>query len=190
MLLAGLTLAAIVSPDLGAQNTASPSHDTSWRAGIHFDPAVVLDSTPRVHAIQHSDFYYTRLTIHKIGSYVMFPLEGAEYWLGNDLLNKSDPSRGVREMHGVVATAITVLFATNTATGGWNLWDSRHETAGRTRRYVHAGLLIASDAGFIWAGSEAHAAHQSISGARRHRDIAIGSIALSGIGTIMMWIWN
>ena len=33
----------------------------------------------RRHAIQYSDQYYTRLTIHRYGSYAMLPLFVAEY---------------------------------------------------------------------------------------------------------------
>jgi hypothetical protein len=147
-------------------------------------------SSARPRAVQHSEFYYTRLEIHKIGSYAMFPLEGAEYYLGNQLLNNANPTRSERSTHGTVAGVIGGVFAVNTVTGAWNLWDSRHDADGRVRRYIHSGLLLAADAGFTWAGATAHDAHQSLAGARKHRDIAIGSIALSGIGTVMMWLWN
>jgi len=36
----------------------------------------------------------------------------------------------------------------NSVTGVWNLWESRHQPAGRTRRTLHGLLMLAADAGF------------------------------------------
>jgi hypothetical protein len=41
------------------------------------------DTIPRRRrAVEYSDQYYTRLQIHRWGSWLEFPLFGAEYWLG------------------------------------------------------------------------------------------------------------
>lgn len=99
-------------------------------------------------AVEHSDWYYRRLTVHKVASYTTVPLFVTEYVLG-DKLYSGDASSSVRSAHQAVATGIGVLFGVNTVTGVWNLWDSRHEQAGRARRFTHAALMLMSDAGFV-----------------------------------------
>jgi hypothetical protein len=59
-------------------------------------PAPDLQQSRRPHAITYSDWYGRRLTIHRLGSYTMFPLFGAEYWLGNKLLNDQQLASWVR----------------------------------------------------------------------------------------------
>ena len=144
----------------------------------------------RPRAIEYSDTYYRRLTIHRIGSYTMLPLFVAEYALGQRLLNGTYPPRWVKPAHGVVAGGLGVLFTVNTVTGAWNLWDARRDDTNRTRRYVHTGLMLASDAGFAWAGAIGNSSNTSLAAAHRHRDVAIGSIALSTAGTALMWFWR
>lgn len=148
--------------------------------------------TPRVrrHAVTYSDAYYTRLTVHRIGSYTMLPLFAGEWYLGDRLLNGTNPPGWMKPTHVGVASAIGVLFTVNTVTGGLNLWESRSDPAGRTRRFIHTGLMLASDAGFLWtAGIGGEAKHHFDAG-RRHRNVALGSIGLSTIGTALMWFWK
>ncbi len=156
--------------------------------------APVDSGQARPHAVMHSDLYYTRLKIHRIGSYAMLPLFAGEYVLGNKLLNESvvgaRPPRTLRSEHATVAAGIGVLFGVNTVTGLWNLWDSRHETEHRTLRYTHSALLLASDAAMVWAGASASGARRTVGGPQRHRNIALGAFGLSTIGTVIMWLWN
>lgn len=149
-------------------------------------------------AVEHSDAYYTRLTIHRWGSYFMLPLFAGEYVLGNELLNGSNPAGWVRPAHRVGAIALGVLFGTNTVTGVWNLAESWKEP-GAARRIIHATLMLASDAGFAYTSSIAQREHDvrgdfgefRVGGDnRRHRDFAIGSMALSTAGAVMMWLWR
>jgi len=150
------------------------------------------DDTPRVrrHAIVYSDAYYTRLTVHRIGSYTMLPLFAGEWYLGNQLLNGTNPPSWMKPTHVGVASAIGVLFTVNTVTGGLNLWESRSDPSGRTRRFIHTGLMLASDAGFLWtAGIGGQAKHHFDAG-QRHRNVALGSIGLSTLGTALMWFWK
>lgn len=148
------------------------------------------DTIPRRrHAIEYSDWYDRRLTIHRIGSYTMLPLFGAEYVLGNQLIH-GDQSSAMKGAHVAVATGIGALFTVNTVTGVWNLWDARSDPAGRTRRTLHAITMLASDAGFIWTGAIGGDAKRSNDNARRHRNVAIGSIGIATIGTAMMWLWK
>jgi len=142
----------------------------------------------RPHAVDHGDWYYTRLSIHRLGSYAMFPLFLTEYLLGEQLLDE-DGSEGSKGAHTLVAGGIGVLFGVNTVTGLWNLWDARHDE-GAARRYLHAGLMLAADAGFFWTALSAEDPEDSGSGAERHRNIALGSMGLSAVGTVMMWLWK
>lgn len=181
-MLALVTLAALSVPARAEQ-----ARDTSARAA----PAVAAD-TPRVrrHAIVYSDAYNTRLTIHRIGSYTMLPLFAGEWYLGDRLLNGVNPPGWMKPTHAGVAGALGVLFTTNTVTGAWNLWDSRDDPAGRSRRYIHTGLMLASDAGFLWASAIAGDAKHHFGAGQRHRNVALGSIGLSTIGTALMWFWK
>jgi hypothetical protein len=141
---------------------------------------------PRV--IDHGDLYYTRLTIHRLGSYAMFPLFVTEYFLGDQLLDE-EGSGGSKGAHSLVAGGIAALFGVNTVTGLWNLWDARHDP-GAARRYLHAGLMLAADAGFLLTAASAEDPDDSRSGAERHRNIALGSMGVSAVGTVMMWLWK
>ena len=175
-----------------------------YRAVVPFlPPATPLPwtiDTPGVRrplAIEYSDAYYMRLTIHRYGSYAMIPLFIAEYSLGQNLMNDASPASWMKPAHGVVAGGVGVLFGLNTITGAWNLWESRSDPAGRTRRIVHSVIMIVADAGFAATGATAPEHDDAFSNStdylhrqRIHRDLAIGSIALSAIGGGMMWFWK
>ena len=159
----------------------------AWMTAGATQPA---DTQPRRrHAVEYSEWYSRRLTIHRIGSYTMLPLFGAEYVLGNQLLHGNEDS-GMKPAHVAVATGIGALFTVNTVTGLWDLWDSRSDPGGRKRRTVHALTMLASDGGFVWTGAIADAAKRSDANARRHRNVALGSIGVATIGTAMMWFWK
>lgn len=153
--------------------------------------AAPADTHPKARAIEHSDAYYTRLTIHRYGSYTMLPLFATEYVLGDRLMNGGAPPEWLKPTHVGVATAIGGLFAVNTVTGLWNLWDSRNDSNGRGLRLAHSALLLASEAGFALAAAVADddIGESGFGGDRRtlHRNIAIGSMALSTVGTAIMW---
>ncbi len=179
-------LAAVAA--LGATARAQQPSDT-----IALAIPVAAADTPHVrrHAITYSDAYGTRLTIHRIGSYTMLPLFAGEYYLGDQLLNGTNPPSWMKPTHVGVAGALGVLFTVNTVTGAWNLWDSRDDPAGRTRRYVHTGLMPTSDAGFTAATARDLLMQAQIHDAgNRHRNVALGSIGLSTVGTALMWFWK
>lgn len=151
----------------------------------------------RPRAVSYSDLYYTRLTIHRYASYTMLPMFVAEYALGQNLMQDAAPAQWMRPTHAVVAGGVGVLFGVNTITGAWNLWDSRNDADGRTRRIVHSVLMLASDGGFALTGALAPGHHRRYSNysdylhrERLHRDVAIGSFALSTVGAAMMWFWK
>lgn len=144
----------------------------------------------RPKAISYSDWYGRRLMIHRIGSYAALPLFVTEYALGNKLLNSDAVSSSTRNAHSAVAGAIAGVFAVNTVTGLWNLWDSRKDPAGRTRRVVHTLLMLTADAGFVATGLLADEAGEARSRATTHRNVALGSMVLSTVGGAMMFIWK
>ena len=150
----------------------------------------------RPHAIEYSDAYGVRLEIHHYASYLTLPLFAAEYFLGQSLYNNPPAGEGssTRQAHSAVAAGIAGLFVINTVTGGWNLWDSRKDPNGRLRRYIHAGLMIIADAGFVATGATAPGDDYQGGGAdpnarSRHRTIAITSMvtALASYGMMLVW---
>jgi hypothetical protein len=149
------------------------------------------DSTSkRPMAIEYSDLYYTRLRIHQVGSYIMLPLAAGQYYLGEQLLNKTDPPKWVKGAHSAVALGLGVTFGANTVTGAWNLWDARHDPHGRARRYIHSALLVAGDVMFVLAATSAESAQDSPAGGNTHRNYALTGFSLSAAGTVMMWLWK
>jgi hypothetical protein len=153
----------------------------------------VTRKRPRPRAIEYSDAYYTRLRIHHLASFAELPLFAAEYVLGQRLLNEERtgfPSQGLKTAHTTVALGLGALFTINTVTGGWNLWESRKDPAGRTLRFIHSAAMLGADAGFAWAGASGGGAKNSQVGANHHRTIAISSMALATAGTAMMWLFH
>lgn len=182
--------------DGGAVPIAGP---TLASAGVtlpagHAASFSVPADTGRPKAVEYSDAYYTRLTIHRWGSYAMLPLFAGEYALGQRLLSGGAQPGWVRPAHGTVAGALGVLFAVNTITGGWNLWASRQDTEGRGKRIAHTVLMLAADAGFAATGAlapdddESEGGGSSENRATLHRNVALGSMGLATAGTLMMWL--
>lgn len=187
---AALTFAALlgIAPrPAGAQLAPVPT--------LRRDDSVTVPQE-RPHAISHSDFYYKRLAVHRVASYVMLPLFAGELVLGNQLLHDDDAASWMRSAHSATAGGLGAVFGVNTVTGLWNLWDSRKDPGNGVRKYLHAALLLASDAGFVLTARAAPGDDDdggpgaSDDDARRHRDLALGSAALSVAGTAMMWIWK
>jgi hypothetical protein len=145
----------------------------------------VQDTVPRRRrAIEVSEWYERRLRIHRYGAYAMFPLFAAQAFAGNEIYK--DPHNApewAKTTHRVGATGLATIFTLNTVTGLWNLWDSRAATQGRTRRTAHALLMLASDAGFTYAGVKlSNEAENSVEKRREHRAWAYGSMATALTG--------
>ena len=183
-------------------STMSPVRRSSARVGIGAATAAMEGSpessdsatAQRRRAVEHSDWYYRRLTIHKVASFATVPLFVTEYILGDKLYNGNGTS-STRSAHQAVASGIGVLFGVNTVTGVWNLWDSRHEAQGRARRTTHALLMLASDAGFLATASLAPEGDELGEGGEgnnrsTHRNVAIGSMGVSLVSYLMMYFWK
>lgn len=163
--------------------------------GLHTPPMPLTADTGRPRAIEYSDAYAVRLKIHLIGSYAELPLFVGEYIIGERVLSDERGMTGRRRssltgLHSAVAGGLGALFAVNTVTGVWNLADSWHDPAGRTRRWLHSILMLVADGGFVLTAQAAGAARRTDAGATRHRNLAIGSMSIAAASTIMMWLWK
>jgi hypothetical protein len=138
--------------------------------------------------VEYSDWYGRRLTLHRTLSWSMIPLFAASYYTGNRLLTdgRRNSPEWVRNTHPIAATGAAVVFGANTVTGVWNLWDSRHDPEGRTRRIIHSVLFIVADAGFAYAGSLGDEAGENGRIRSRHRTIALSSMGVSTASWIYM----
>jgi hypothetical protein len=172
----GVTLASVSLPD-----TASVS---------------AVDTVPvrrRPKAVEMSDAYELRLRIHRYASYSMIPLFVVQAVAGNQLF-QADRTGAERpgwasNVHSLGAAAIGTVFTLETVTGLWNLWESRDNEVGRTRRIAHSALLLASDAGFTYAGIKLASDAKRDSQARdNHRRISYYSMgaALAGYGIMLV----
>ena len=192
---ASVVLALLVAVTAGSDTTRAPAPDSvsgpvqSSLAAAALAPGDTVRRRPR--AIEVSDWYERRLRIHRYGAYATYPLFALTAVAGTQLYD--DPRNGApwaRNSMRYGATALATVFTSNTVTGLWNLWDSRSVPQGRTPRVLHTLLMIASDAGFSYAGSRlAEQAENSVDKRREHRTWAYGSMAtaLTGIAIIKYW---
>jgi hypothetical protein len=155
---------------------------------------IEADTTPRRRrkSVEVSEWYERRLRIHRYGAYTTVPLFVFQAAAGNELYQKSSGAASwARNGHRVGATALATVFTVNTVTGLWNLWDSRSVPQGRTRRAIHTVLMLASDAGFAYAGIKlSEDAEQSADARRKHRNMAYTSMGVAVTGAGMMLLWR
>ena len=150
---------------------------------------------PEPQLIEYSDAYLTRMKIHKYASYATLPLFAAAYVTGNELIkNGGNAASWARNTHGAIAGSLGVLFAVNTITGVWNLYEGRHDPEGRTRRIIHSVLILAADAGFLATaalageseGGEGGGGYEGGGDLSAHRAMAITSMGLAFTGYMTM----
>ena len=137
-----------------------------------------------------SDWYERRLRIHRYASYSIYPLFAMQAIAGNQVFqDQRNAPAWAKTAHRTGATALAGVFTVNTVTGLWNLWDSR-EAPGGARRTVHALFMLASDAGFTYAGARlSEQAETSDDKRHLHRIWAYSSMAtaLTGVGVMKLW---
>lgn len=158
---------------------------------LSFD-RLAQSSPPRPVAIEYSDGYRLRAKIHWYASLATLPLFGAEGFVGQSLYK--NPTEAKKTAHLAIATGIGTLFGINAVTGIWNLVESRKDPNGRTRRTVHAVLMLAASGGFFATAATApeseHGEREggNISGgaASTHRAIAFTSIGLASASYLIM----
>jgi hypothetical protein len=152
-----------------------------------------LASADTVHkrrrAVVMSDAAILRLRIHRYASYTVIPLFALQSIAGNQLLQADNGGVArpgwAQGAHSFGAAAIGTVFAVNTVTGVWALYDARTNDQGRALRWAHSLLMLASDAGFTWTGIKlADDAKRSSSSRDQHRNLAYASMgtALGGYG--------
>ncbi|HKP16130.1 MAG TPA: hypothetical protein VJT85_08695 [Gemmatimonadaceae bacterium] len=152
------------------------------------------DTTPRRRrkSIEVSEWYERRLRIHRYGAYATIPLFAFQAAAGNELYQKGSGADGwAKNGHRIGAASLATVFGVNTVTGLWNLWDSRAVPQGRTRRTIHTLLMLASDAGFAYAGIKlSEDAEESADARRKHRNTAYASMGVAVTGAGMMLLWR
>lgn len=163
-------------------------------AGVTLASNAVADSVrQRPKAVDVSDAYAMRLRIHRYASYTMIPLFVAQSVAGNQLF-QADKSGAARPgwastVHSGGAAALGTVFTVNTVTGLWNLWESRDNEVGRTKRLLHSALLLASDAGFTYSGIKlaSDARHNQVA-RNDHKNVAYYSmgVAVAGYGIMLV----
>ncbi len=176
----------VASPDTVAAGPVAGTLATAMR--------VQDDTVPRRRrrSIEVSDWYERRLRIHRYGSYAIYPLFALQAVAGNQIFqDQRNAPEWATTGHRVGATGLATVFTLNTVTGLWNLWDSRSVEQGRARRTVHALLMLASDAGFTYAGVRlSEQAENSQDKRREHRAWAYGSMATALTGVSLMALWK
>jgi hypothetical protein len=150
--------------------------------------------TPRVRprAVEVSDWYGRRLTIHRSLSYATIPIFAAQ-WVAGERIYKygNEAPDWAKTTHRAGATALAGIFTVNTVTGLWNLWDSRGVSSGRTLRTIHALSMLTADAGFTYAGVKlSKDAETDFNKRREHRTIALSSMALTVVSGLAMKLYN
>ena len=199
-----LLIQALVVPTTGpATPPSTPQHSVVLTAPLFMPnrPAALAQIDTQQAAIEYSDMYFTRLTIHRYASYAMIPLFLVQFWSGEWMYRHPGQRGTARDLHGPGVAGLTVLFGVNTITGLWNLHDSWHDPYGRTRRLIHSIAMLAADAGFLATGlmtPENERRYQFYNpgatgpapGLTTHRTLAItsGSVALASY--LMMLVWK
>jgi hypothetical protein len=146
----------------------------------------------RPRAIEVSDWYNRRLTIHRVLSYTTIPLFAAQYTAGERLFEDGSSAPGwAKTTHRVGASALAGVFTVNTVTGLWNLWDSRAVESNRGLRITHALAMLVADGAFTYAGVKlSEDAEQSADKRRLHRTVALSAMGLTAVSGIAMKVLN
>jgi hypothetical protein len=150
----------------------------------------------RARAVEVSEWYGRRLTIHRTLSYAMLPVFASQYVAGTKLYDAeqaggSPAPSWARPVHKAGAATIAGIFGVNTVTGLWNLWDSRHTPEHRWLRYSHAAVMLGADAAFAYTGIKlSQEAENSFVKRDQHRKVALYAIGASTISGVVMKIFN
>ena len=182
---------AIDSPIAVSAAAEPPPADTGLLRFI----SIPTDTPPprtRPRAIQVSDWYSRRLTIHRYVAYSTIPVFAAQWIAGNQLLKESRQApEWAKFTHRAGATALAGMFTVNTVTGIWNWWDSRAVPQHRVLRTVHAFTMIACDAAFSYTGAKlSNDAETSNSARTLYHQVALISMGVTVLSGTAMKIWN
>jgi hypothetical protein len=186
-----VTVASFVFAAVASVSRLGPAPDTTPKLRLPLPASV---DTPRVRprAVEVSDWYGRRLTIHRSLSYATVPIFAAQ-WIAGERVYKygNEAPDWAKTTHRAGATVLAGIFTVNTVTGLWNLWDSRSVSSGRTLRTVHALTMLTADAGFTYAGVKlSKDAETDFNKRREHRTIALSSMALTVVSGLAMKLYN
>jgi hypothetical protein len=147
---------------------------------------------PRPKAVEISDWYGRRLTIHRTLSYATLPIFAAQYVAGERLFKQSSAApTWAKTTHRVGATTLAGVFTVNTVTGLWNLWDSRSTSDHRALRTAHALMMLGTDAAFTYTGVKlSEDAERSQAKRQLHRTVSLYSMGVTVANGIMMKLFN
>jgi len=180
-------LRAPVIDRIPVSSTSRILDDTPAAAGAPGDTI-----KPRRRAVEVSEWYSKRLTIHRYVAYGTIPVFALQYAAGSQIYSKgSDAPTWAKTTHRAGATALAGMFTVNTVTGAWNWWDSRSSSQGRVLRTVHALTMIGADAAFTYAGVKlSDQAENSEDKRREHRTVALTSMGVTVLSGLVMKLFN
>ena len=146
----------------------------------------------RPRAVEVSDWYAKRLTLHRRTAYAIIPMFGFQVLAGKQIWDKGNVAPSwARTGHRVGAAAIASAFTVNAVTGVWNLWDSRSTPEGRGLRYLHAASMLTASAGFTYAGAVlSEEAERSSAKRKLHWQVAVSSMGLTALSGVLMKFLN
>ena len=150
-------------------------------------PAQAPVTSPRPTAFEYSHAYTTRRKIHFIASFATIPLFVTQYVLG-DQLYEGTSGGSTKSAHSGVAVGIETLFAVNTVTGVWNMWESRKDPNAGKKRFIHGFLMLGADVGFVATGMLAPDDEGGGDNRSTHRNVAIASMAVATASYLIMLI--
>ena len=141
-------------------------------------------------AFEYSDFYNTRRKIHMIASWATIPMVVGRVLGRTEALRRRAAASRPSPLMVLSRLVIAALFAVNTVTGVWNLWEGRKDPNGRTRRIVHSVLMLAADAGFVAAASLAPDNDDGsfMTDRSAHRNVAIASMSIATASYLYMLV--
>jgi hypothetical protein len=156
-----------------------------WPQGMSFAQSAPAQDAQasRPKAVEYSERYYTRRKIHFIASFATLPLFATQVVLGQKLYDGS--TGGVRTAHVAVATSIAALFAVNSVTGVWNLWEARKDPMHRAKRLTHGLMMLGADAGFVATGMLAPDEGE-VGDRAAHRAVALTSMGVATAAYLLM----
>ena len=156
-------------------------------AATPFDTTAAIQGAPPAKAYAYSEGYEFRNKVHKYASWATGPLFVAQAIVGQKLYD-GDASSGLRDAHSVLAGLTGALFAVNTVTGVWNLWEGWDNPTGRTKRLIHGLLMLGADAAFLaTAGTAPESDEGDAEGSKStHRSAAIVGFSSASVGYLLM----
>src|SRR5258708_6838580 len=153
-------------------------------------PADTVRRRPR--AIEVSEWYGRRLTLHRTVSYATIPVFAAQYVAGERLFRQSAAApTWAKTTHRAGATTLAAMFTVNTVTGLCNLWDSRMVPNRRALRTAHALMMLTADGAFTYASAQlSDEAERSSQKRKLHRTIALSATGLTMANGLMMTLFS